>query len=73
MGAVVIGMFAFGYAMVPIYNVMCKSLGINGKTGGQTEMAHGGVDESRTITVQFLATRNAYIPWDFRPKVRTIR
>ena len=25
------GMFGFGYALVPIYNVMCKALGINGK------------------------------------------
>lgn len=28
-------MFAFGFALVPIYDVMCKAFGINGKTGGQ--------------------------------------
>jgi len=26
-------MFAFGFALVPMYDVMCKALGINGKTG----------------------------------------
>ena len=30
-------MFAFGFALVPIYDVMCKAFGINGKTGGQYE------------------------------------
>ena len=26
------GMFGFGFAMVPIYNVFCKVTGLNGKT-----------------------------------------
>jgi cytochrome c oxidase assembly protein subunit 11 len=26
-----------------------------------------GVDESREITVQFIATNNAGMPWEFRP------
>jgi len=29
----VVAMFAFGFALVPLYDVMCKALGINGKTG----------------------------------------
>ena len=28
----VIGMFGFGFALVPLYDVMCEALGINGKT-----------------------------------------
>jgi len=71
--AFVIAMFGFGYALVPLYSVLCKQLGINGKTGGKTALAFNEVDESRTITIQFLATRHAYIPWEFRPKIRTIR
>jgi cytochrome c oxidase assembly protein subunit 11 len=69
----VVAMFGFGYAMVPLYNVLCKQLGINGKTGAQVALDDGGIDESRTITIQFLATTNAYIPWEFRPRLRTIR
>jgi cytochrome c oxidase assembly protein subunit 11 len=34
---VVVAMFAFGFALVPIYDVMCKAFGINGKTAGQYE------------------------------------
>ncbi len=69
----VVMMYGVGYALVPFYNVLCKSLNINGKPTGQTALARGAIDESRTITIQFLATRNAYIPWEFRPKIRTIR
>lgn len=69
----VVVMYGVGYALVPFYNVLCKSLNINGKPTGQAAMATGAVDKSRTITIQFLATQNAYIPWEFRPKVRTIR
>jgi len=66
-------MFGFGYALVPMYNVLCKSLGINGKTGGETALSDEPVDYDRIITIQFLATRNAEIDWEFKPKERTIR
>ncbi len=69
----VLMMFGFGYAMVPLYNVLCKQLGINGKTSGRVVLDDTGIDESRVITVQFLATTNAYIPWEFRPRLRTVR
>ena len=59
--------FAFGFALVPIYNVMCDVLGINGKTGGATAASVAAVDQSRTITVQFLASRNEQLPWKFIP------
>jgi len=66
-GAVV--MFAFVFVvMVPLYNVLCDALGINGKTDGQAYTAvQAGVDESRTVTVQFLASNNAGMPWEFAP------
>src|SRR5690606_23576871 len=28
-------MFGFGFALVPLYDVMCQAFGINGKTAGQ--------------------------------------
>lgn len=70
---IIVGMFGFGYLMVPLYNVLCKSLGINGKTGGKTSLAYGDIDKSRTITIQFLATRNAGMAWEFRPHTTTLR
>jgi len=70
---VVVCMFGFGYALVPLYNVMCKNLGINGKTSGETALSTEPIDMSRTITVQFVSTRNANIQWDFKPLTRSIR
>ncbi len=34
LAVVVVLMFGFGYALVPLYNVLCKATGLNGKTGG---------------------------------------
>jgi cytochrome c oxidase assembly protein subunit 11 len=47
-----VAMFAFVFVvMVPLYNVLCDALGINGKTAGQAYTAvQAGVDESREIT-----------------------
>lgn len=68
---VVVGMFGFGFAMVPLYDIMCEVTGFNGKTSGPYQAAETQVvDESRTVTVQFLANNNASMPWEFRPEVR---
>ena len=64
------GMFAFGFAMVPFYDVLCKITGLNGKTGGRVVAVEPmRVDESRTITVEFVANLNLGAPWEFAPQV----
>ena len=64
---VVVAMFAFGFALVPIYDVMCRVFGINGKTAGQYE-GEQIVDQSRQVRVQFLSTNSVDMVWDFYPK-----
>ncbi len=67
------GMFAFGYALVPIYKHICEALGINilavseRNLPGQSKATPGNtqVDTSRTITVEFDA--NVRGPWRFKP------
>lgn len=61
-------MFGFGFALVPLYNVVCRLTGLNGR-GVETVSAAwaGGVDKNRTVTVQFVATTNTRLPFDFRP------
>lgn len=66
-------MFGFGYALVPLYNVMCKQLGINGKTEGFQQAYAGKIDKSRTITVEFLATNNDGLNWSFFPATHKIK
>ena len=80
---VTVGMFAFGYALIPIYKHICELTGINilsltegqipgnGKTGSAAALpANSQVDTSRTITVEFDA--NARGPWDFKPAQSSI-
>jgi len=69
---VAIGMFAFGYALVPIYNVLCKVTGLNGKISGPSG-ASEFIDKTRTVTVEFTATGNANIAFQFYPLVKKIR
>jgi cytochrome c oxidase assembly protein subunit 11 len=71
---IVIGMFGFGFAMVPLYDVFCEVTGLNGKTSGgrldSTTMM--SVDTSREIEVEFLASLNDGMPWAFEPKQRKV-
>lgn len=72
-------MFAFGYAMVPMYRTICAALGINvlalterdvpGVSAGVARNTQ--VDASRTITVEFDA--NVRGPWFFKPEQRSVQ
>ncbi|MCB1646587.1 MAG: cytochrome c oxidase assembly protein [Pseudomonadales bacterium] len=74
LGAAAIGMFGFGFALVPLYEVFCDLTGLNGKTGGQyTEAESQQKNADRVVTIQFLANNNAGMPWEFRPVVRTMK
>ncbi len=68
-----VGMFAFGFALVPIYDVFCDITGLNGKTSDSPYTAVDvAVDTSRNITVQFVATNNENMPWEFKPAVSSM-
>ena len=70
----VVGMFGFGFALVPLYDVFCDITGINGKTGGQyVSDAPIQIDTSREIKVEFLANLNDGMPWEFEPLTRSVR
>jgi cytochrome c oxidase assembly protein subunit 11 len=79
LGVVALGMFAFGYALVPIYRAICEATGINVLAlverqvpGTSTQMpANTQVDRTRLITVEFdVNTRG---PWHFQPAVRSLQ
>lgn len=69
LGAVVIGMFGFGFAMVPIYNAFCDITGLNGKTGriAAQDAAAQPVDKHRTVTIEFVTSLNEGLNLEFRP------
>ena len=72
---VAVVMFAFVFVvMVPLYDVLCDALGINGKTSGQVYTSVPAVvDESRTVTIQFVATNNESMPWEFSPSTTAMK
>lgn len=63
-------MFGFGFAMVPIYDVLCEVTGLNGKTGrlDASEKKTLTVDQERLVTVEFDTNVNEHLPWGFRAK-----
>ena len=67
-----IAMFGFGFALVPLYSVFCRYTGINGKTENTAAAASRRVDESREISVEFIANTDAGIPWRFAPEITRI-
>lgn len=70
----VVGMFGFGFALVPLYDVFCDITGLNGKTGEQYVSATPmQIDTSRKIKVEFLANLNAEMPWEFKPLTHTVK
>ncbi len=79
LGVIALGMFAFGYALVPIYRHICDALGINVLAVSERRVpgvasslpANTQVDTSRTITVEFDV--NVRGPWHFKPAVRSLQ
>ena len=67
--------FLFGFAMVPVYRVVCEHvLGIKLAEGAADQGALAGMaeDDSRTITAQFVASVNSKLPWAFAPEKASI-
>lgn len=72
-GALVsVGMFGFGYALVPFYNVMCNALGVNGKVSTMVAVGSVPIDQSRLVRVEFITSRNANLPWSFYTETRKV-
>lgn len=67
-------MFGFGFALVPLYSLVCQAFGINGQTQRITEttLQQMPVDKTRTITVKLDANTNSRLPWRFEAKQREV-
>lgn len=74
LGAVALGALGFGFALVPLYNVLCEATGLNGKTNAESARpAAVKVDKSRWVTVQFTGTAMPGLSWEFHPQQASIR
>jgi cytochrome c oxidase assembly protein subunit 11 len=71
--AIALGSFGFGFALVPLYNVICGVTGVGDQTALLRKVkAIEKPDPSRTITIEFLGNVASAGEWDFRPVARTI-
>jgi cytochrome c oxidase assembly protein subunit 11 len=80
LGGLAAGMFAFGFAMVPLYGLLCKVTGVQSV---EQRAALGGVGaasptevevaEDRWVTVKFDATVHPNLPWKIVPMKRKLR
>ena len=70
---IVLGMFGFAFALVPLYNVFCDVTGLNGKTGGRVRVSDlMQVDKTRSVTVEFVTRIDQGLPWEFYTKTRSV-
>ena len=70
---IVVSMFGFGFALVPLYTVFCDITGLNGKPANTAaKLNEMGIDTTRTITVQFITRTAKGIPWQFKPVINEI-
>lgn len=67
-----LGMFGFGFALVPFYYKICEVTGIN--SGDEQSLARNTqVDTRRWVTLEFDANTNTALPWQFKPMQRSLR
>lgn len=61
-------MFAFGWALVPIYDVFCEITGLNGKVTGPSYLSETSQDMTvqREVLIQFMTHNNELMPWTFK-------
>jgi cytochrome c oxidase assembly protein subunit 11 len=68
------GSFAFGWALVPLYDVLCRAAGIGNaeaKAGKATVVE--AVDPNREVTIEFLVQPGSVGGFDFKPTVASMR
>ena len=69
LAGLVVAMFVFGFALVPLYDVFCEVTGFGGKTATAAAAVVEAPDVERTVRVEFLASVARGAPWQFEPDV----
>ena len=64
--------FAFGFALVPLYDAFCRLTGLNGKSAGlggegAAYSVSSPIDLQRTVTIEFTGTVMPGLEWDVEP------
>src|SRR5271170_6897502 len=74
-------MFGFSFALVPLYRVACKKIGLNTSIPISTvpdeavtlTSAEAKLAQLRDLNVQFLSINNRDLSWEFYPRTKMIK
>ena len=73
----VVGMFGFAFALVPLYNLYCDIAGINSvftqEKRIRIDASDSEIDKSRLIKLEFDATINGDLDVEFKPTMRSTK
>lgn len=67
LAVIALGMFGFGFALVPLYGWVCEAAGLQRAGAVQVSTGAPGPVSDRSVTVRFDATVHASLPWAFEP------
>ena len=72
---IVLAGLLFGFAIAPIYDVMCKQFGINGRADSVATNFDKSIkiDKTRWVTVYFTGNTMPGLAWSFAPKNLSMR
>ena len=62
----VLVMFLFAVALIPLYDILCEITGINGKTRQESSVLNYTVDTQREITIEFITSIGAGTGLEFK-------
>ena len=69
----VVGSFAFGFALVPLYDIVCEVTGIGSRDRlSRAAVAGAATAEPRVVVVEFTASVPGGGRWEFEPVVVTM-
>jgi cytochrome c oxidase assembly protein subunit 11 len=65
----------FAFAIAPLYDVLCKELGLNGRADSTMTASDKNmkVDKTRWVTVIFTGNTMPGLAWSFQPSDKTLR
>ena len=74
LAGIALGAFALGFALIPFYDVLCEITGFgNQKSLSEARESVGKPDDSRTVTIDFVADLPSVGNWEFRPTVASMQ
>ena len=63
---VAVGMFGFGFALWPLYTVLCEVTGLGGRAIQVSENNDQAVASDRVVSIRFDASVNSSLSWEFK-------